>query len=60
MKVGKLYNELEKNLVVKNISSNNSVIFANVDKETGIVISINRIEAFIMNDDGDVILVTKS
>lgn len=60
MKVGKLYNELEKNLVVKNISSNNSVIFANVDKETGIVISIKRIDEFIVNDDGDVILVTKS
>lgn len=32
MLVGKLYNELEKNLVVKSTSSENSVIFANVNK----------------------------
>lgn len=59
MLVGKLYNELEKNLVVKSTSSENSVIFANVNKETGTIISVYRIDSVCVDSDGDVILVCK-
>lgn len=60
MIVDKLYNELEENLVVKNTSSKNSVIFANVDKETGLIISVYRIDSVCVDSDGDIILVCKS
>lgn len=60
MTVGNLYTELEENLVVKNTSSKNSVIFANVDKETGLIISVYKIDSGWMDSDGDVILVCKS
>lgn len=60
MTVGKLYTELEENLVVKSTSSKNSVIFANVDKETGLIISVYKIDSVCVDSDGDVILVCKS
>lgn len=54
------YNELEENLVVKSVSSKNSVIFANVDKESGTIISVYKIDSVCVDSDGDVILVCKS
>lgn len=54
MLVGKLYNELEENLVVKSTSSENSVIFANVNKETGTIGGIKESNRKNVDDDKEV------
>ena len=60
MTISDLYNALEKAIDCDNVNLDNSVIFANVNKETGTIISVYRIDSVCVNSDGDVILVCKS